>query len=65
MDENLKLEVIHANQLTSEQRMEIHALCNRTYAVYNVDLEPLSQTPTDATMLSVGGAHPWSAMRCG
>ena len=49
MDEHLKLEVLHANQLTSEQRAEIHALCNRAYAVYDVDLEPLFQTFTDTT----------------
>ena len=49
MDENLKLEVLHANQLTSKQLAEIHALCNRAYAVYEVDLEPLFRTFTDTT----------------
>lgn len=49
MHENLKLDVLHADQLTSEQLAEIHALCNRAYAVYDVDLEPLFQTFTDAT----------------
>jgi aminoglycoside 2'-N-acetyltransferase I len=49
MDENLKVEVLHAHQLTSQQLAEIHALCNRAYAVYGVDLEPLFQTFTDAT----------------
>jgi aminoglycoside 2'-N-acetyltransferase I len=49
MDENLKLEVLHADQLTPEQLAEIHALCNRAYAVYGADLEPLFQTFTDTT----------------
>lgn len=49
MNENLKLEVLHDNQLTPEQSAEIHALCNRAYAVYGVDLEPLFQTFTEAT----------------
>lgn len=49
MDENLRLEVLHADQLTSEQLTEIHALCNRAYAVYDVDLEPLFQTFTNTT----------------
>jgi aminoglycoside 2'-N-acetyltransferase I len=49
MDKNLKLEVLHADQLTSQQRAEIHALCNRAYAVYDVNLEPLFQTFTDTT----------------
>ena len=49
MDENLRLEVLHADQLTSQQLAEIHALCNRAYAVYEVDLEPLFQTFTDTT----------------
>jgi len=49
MDENLKLEVLHDDQLTSKQLAEIHALCNRAYAVYDVDLEPLFQTFTDVT----------------
>lgn len=49
MDENLKLEVIPADQLASEQVAEIHALCNRAYAIYDVDLEPIFQTFTDAT----------------
>jgi aminoglycoside 2'-N-acetyltransferase I len=46
MDENLKIEVLHANQLTSEQLAEIHALCNRAY---DADLEPLFRTFIDAT----------------
>jgi aminoglycoside 2'-N-acetyltransferase I len=46
MDQNLKLEVIHDDHLTSEQLAEIHALCNRAY---NADLEPLFRTFTDAT----------------
>ena len=49
MDENLRLEVLHADQLTSEQLAEIHALCHRAYAVYEVDLEPLFRTFTDPT----------------
>jgi aminoglycoside 2'-N-acetyltransferase I len=49
MDEKLKLEVLHADQLRPEQLAEIHALCNRAYAVYGVDLEPLYQTFTDTT----------------
>ena len=49
MDENLRLEVLHADQLTSQKLAEIHALCNRAYAVYEVDLEPLFQTFTDTT----------------
>ena len=49
MDKNLKLEVLHANQLTSNQLAEIHALCNRAYAIYNVDLEPIFQTFSDTT----------------
>src|SRR5215208_456858 len=46
MDENLKLEVLHADQLTSEQLAEIHALCHRAY---DADLAPLFQTFTGAT----------------
>lgn len=49
MDENLKLEVLHADQLMPEQLAEIHALCKRAYAVYDVDVEPLFQTYTDTT----------------
>jgi aminoglycoside 2'-N-acetyltransferase I len=49
MDKILKLEVLHADQLTSEQRAEIHALCKRAYAMYDVDLDPLFQTFTDTT----------------
>ena len=49
MDENLRLEVLHADQLTSQQLAEIHALCNRAYAVYKVDLEPLFRTFTGTT----------------
>ena len=46
MDENLKLEVLHADQLTSQQLAEIFALCNRAY---KADLEPLFRTFTDTT----------------
>ena len=46
MDENLKVEVVHADQLSSQQVAEIHALCNRAY---KEDLEPLFRTFTDTT----------------
>jgi aminoglycoside 2'-N-acetyltransferase I len=46
MDEILKVEVLHADQLTTAQLAEIHALCNRAY---DADLEPLFRTFTDAT----------------
>jgi aminoglycoside 2'-N-acetyltransferase I len=46
MAENLKLEILHAGQLTSDQLAEIHALCNRAY---DADLEPLFRTFADAT----------------
>ena len=46
MDENLRLEVLHADQLTSQQLAEIHALCNRAY---NADLKPLFETFADIT----------------
>lgn len=46
MDETLRVEVLHVNQLTSQQLSEIHALCNRAY---NTDLESLFQTFTDVT----------------
>jgi aminoglycoside 2'-N-acetyltransferase I len=46
MDENLKVEVVHAGQLAPEHMTEIHALCNRAY---DANLEPLFQTFTDAT----------------
>ena len=46
IDENLKVEVIHADQLTPDRLAEIHALCNRAY---NADLEPLFRTFTDTT----------------
>jgi aminoglycoside 2'-N-acetyltransferase I len=46
MDENLKVEVLHADQVAPEHLAEIHALCNRAY---DADLEPLFQTFTDAT----------------
>jgi aminoglycoside 2'-N-acetyltransferase I len=49
MDENLRVEVLHADQLTSQQLADIHALCNRAYAIYDVDLEPIFQTFTDTT----------------
>ena len=43
------VEVLHADQLTSDQLAEIHALCKRAYAIYNVDLEPIWRTFTDTT----------------
>jgi aminoglycoside 2'-N-acetyltransferase I len=46
MDETLKLEVLHADQLAPEHLEEIHALCNRAY---DTDLEPLFRTFTDTT----------------
>ena len=46
MDENLKLEVLHADQLAPEQLEVIHALCNRAY---DADLRPLFETFTDTT----------------
>ena len=46
MDENLKLEVIHADQLAPERVAEVHALCNRAYGT---NLEPLFRTFRDAT----------------
>ena len=46
MDENLKVEVLHDDQLTSEQRAEIHALGDRAY---NANLEPLFQTFSNAS----------------
>ena len=46
MDENLKVEVLHANQLAAEHLAEIHALCNRAY---QADLEPLFRTFSDVT----------------
>ena len=49
MDESLKIEVIPAAQLSPEQLAEIHALCERAYAIYDVDLEPIFQTFTDST----------------
>ena len=49
MEENLHVDVLHAGQLTSEQMAEIHALCRRAYAIYDVDVEPLFQTFTDTT----------------
>jgi aminoglycoside 2'-N-acetyltransferase I len=49
MNDNLKLEVLYDDQLRSDQMAEIHALCNRAYQVYNVDLEPIFQTFTDVT----------------
>lgn len=48
MDENLRLEVLHADQLTSGQLAEIHALCNRAY---EADLEPLFRTFTGTTQM--------------
>src|SRR5689334_2387215 len=49
MDESLRVEVLHADQLTSQQLADIHALCNHAYAIYDVDLEPIFQTFTDTT----------------
>jgi aminoglycoside 2'-N-acetyltransferase I len=49
MDENLRIEVLHADQLTSHQLADIHALCKRAYAIYDVDLEPIFRTFTDTT----------------
>jgi aminoglycoside 2'-N-acetyltransferase I len=49
MDENLKVEVLHDDQVTPEQLAEIHALCKRAYAIYEVDVEPLFRTFTDTT----------------
>ena len=49
IDEHLKLEVLYADQLTSKQLGEIHALCKRAYAIYDVDLEDLFQQFTDTT----------------
>ena len=46
MDEILKVEVLHADQLAPEHLAVIHALCNRAY---DADLELLFQTFTDAT----------------
>ena len=46
MDEKLKVEVLHADQLVPEHLAEIHALCNRAY---DADLEPLFHTFADAT----------------
>src|SRR5512132_993622 len=46
MDENLKIEVLHASQVAPEHLSAIHALCNRAY---QADLEPLFRTFTDAT----------------
>lgn len=45
-DENLKLEVLHADQLAPERLAEIHALCNRAY---DADLGPLFATFSDTT----------------
>ena len=46
MDEPLQVDVLHADQLTSDQRAEIHALCNRAY---DADLGPLFHTFRDVT----------------
>lgn len=46
MDQNLRLEVLHVDQLTSGQLAEIHALCNRAY---QADLGPLFRTFIDTT----------------
>jgi aminoglycoside 2'-N-acetyltransferase I len=48
MDEMLKVEVLHADQLAPEHLAAIHALCNRAY---DADLEPLFQTFKDATQV--------------
>lgn len=49
MDQQLKIEVLPADQLTPEQVVQVHALCLRAYAIYNVDLEPLFQTFSGVT----------------
>lgn len=46
MKTELRLETIHANQLTVKQLATIHALCNRAY---EEDLTSLFKTFTDAT----------------
>jgi aminoglycoside 2'-N-acetyltransferase I len=46
MRTELRLETIHANQLTAEQLAAIHVLCNRAY---EEDLTPLFKTFTDTT----------------
>ena len=49
MNENLRVEIFHVDQLASGQLVEIHALCKRAYSVYGVDVEPLFQTFIDTT----------------
>jgi aminoglycoside 2'-N-acetyltransferase I len=46
MEIQLRLEVIHANQLSAKQLTAIHALCNRAY---EEDLTSLFNTFIDAT----------------
>jgi aminoglycoside 2'-N-acetyltransferase I len=46
MDENLKVEVLHADQLAPDQVTAIHALCHRAY---DADLESLFRTFNNAT----------------
>ncbi len=46
MDENLKLEVIRADQLAPERLAEIHALCHRAY---RQDLTPFFRAFADPT----------------
>jgi len=46
VDENLKLEVVRADQLAPEPLAAIHALCQRAY---QEDVEPFFRTFTEAT----------------
>jgi aminoglycoside 2'-N-acetyltransferase I len=46
MDTDLNLEIVHANQLTLDQRARIYALCHRAY---QADLEPLFNSFHNAT----------------
>jgi aminoglycoside 2'-N-acetyltransferase I len=46
MDENLKLEVVHADQLAVDRLAAIHTLCQRAY---QEDVEPLFRTFQGAT----------------
>jgi aminoglycoside 2'-N-acetyltransferase I len=46
MDANLKLEVVHADQLSPNLQADIHTLCNRAY---EEDLKPVFSTLIDAT----------------
>ena len=46
MDKELQIEVIHADRLTADKLVSIHALCNRAY---EEDLFPLFKTFIDTT----------------